>query len=96
MWPISPQGYKENAMSEKPSLHNSKCAVEYDPERKQISGRDLTDRWNEPAFYSKTKRGIKNAWADLEACFSETTIAHDVMTFLEAYKIRTHYWCMVD
>jgi hypothetical protein len=77
-------------------LKNGNVSVEYDPEIKQIFGQDLTDKYNDPAFYSKTRRGIANAWADLEACFSESTTMHDVLTFLEAYKIRTHYWCMVD
>jgi hypothetical protein len=78
------------------TLKNSKCLVEYNPERKEIFARNLTDTYNDPAMYSKTKRGIKGAWIDLEAAFNENTTMHDVAGLLAARNIRTHSWCMVD
>jgi hypothetical protein len=80
-------------------LHNAKVSVEFSPERKQISGHDLTDRNNEPAFYSKSKRGIIKAWADIEklfAVFPETTTMHDILVVLQSYNIQTHSYCAVD
>jgi hypothetical protein len=80
----------------KKSLKNIRCAVEYDPEKKEIAGRDFTDKWNEPAFYSKSKRGMEVAWAEVEFKFTPETTMHDLLTILENNHIRVHYWCMVD
>jgi len=80
----------------KESLKNIRCSVEYDPERKQISGQDLTDGWNDPAFYSKSRRGIKVAWAEIKFKFTPETVMHDLLVILQDNNIKTHYWCMVD
>mgnify|MGYP001589288920 CR=1 FL=1 len=77
-------------------LHNSKCSVEYDAGKKSIDGRDLTDHYNEPAFYSKSKRGLKLAWADMIAKFTPQTTMHDLLVICQEHGIRCHYWCMVD
>ncbi len=93
---INNEKEKQGARMEKQAVHNSKCVVEYDPERKEIFARDLTDTFNEPAIYSKTKRGIRAAWDELTKTFTPETRLHDVVKTLEAKNIRTHYWCMVD
>lgn len=77
------------------TLKNSNCSIELRNE-KEISGRDLTDSCNEPAFYNKTSRGLKKAWIILKDNFNEQTTMHDVMNLLQQYKIRTHYYCMMD
>jgi hypothetical protein len=77
------------------TLKNDKCIVELDSDKK-VSGRDLTDRYNEPAFYNKTSRGLQKAWKALQDSFSSDTTMHDVMKILEQYKIRTHSYCMMD
>jgi len=77
-------------------LQNTKCSAEYDPERKEIFGQDKTDHYNDPAFYSKTKRGIKAAWEEIKAKFTPETTMHDLLEICQAHNIRTHYWCMVD
>jgi len=81
---------------EKETRQNDRCAVRYDPEINQIYGRDLTDHYNEPAFYSKGKRGVRAAWDEIKAEFNDETRMHDVIALLQRNGIRTHYWCMVD
>ncbi len=81
---------------EKETLKNANCVVTYDPEKKSIFGQDLTDHFNDPAFYSKTKRGIKAAWECAKIAFSPTSRMWDVMAVLNSHGVRTHSWCMVD
>jgi len=78
------------------SLSNDHCWLSYDAAGKQINGRDLRDRYNEPAFFSKSKRGIKSAWAALFDQFNETTTMHEAQRILIDNGIRCHSWCMVD
>jgi hypothetical protein len=80
----------------KQTMQNSKCAIEYRENDKEIFARDLTDRFNEPAIYTKTKRGLRNAWVSIQLTWNDNTTMHDVLTILQANKIRCHYWCMVD
>ena len=77
-------------------LQNKKCCVEYKETEKQFFGQDFTDRNNDPAFYTKSKRGLKNAWAAINTKWTETTTMHDVLMICQEFKIKTHYWCMVD
>jgi hypothetical protein len=77
-------------------LKNEKCMIEYDEEKKEIFGRDLTDGYNDPAFYNKTVRGIKKAWQQVTEQFTEQTTMRDVMRIISSNNIKTHYWCMVD
>lgn len=76
-------------------LKNFKCMVELKND-KEIFGRDLTDHYNDPAFYNKTSRGLKKAWVALTEKFNSNTTMNDVMNILEQHKIRTHSWCMMD
>lgn len=75
----------------------NKCSVEYDNTRKDIFVRDLTDHYNEPAMYTKSKRGLKNAWAEIQATFipAKTTL-HEISNIFDKYKIKHHYFCCVD
>ena len=77
-------------------LENEKIAIEYSEERKEIFARDKTDRFNDPAIYTKTKRGVPKAWVEFKKEFTEGKSMHDLITFLQERNIRTHYWCMVD
>jgi hypothetical protein len=77
------------------TLKNKNCMVELQSD-KEIFGRDLTDRYNEPAFYNKTSRGLKKAWAALTEKFNDNTTMLDAMNILSQHKIKTHYWCMMD
>lgn len=78
------------------TLSNEHCYIEYREDEKSLFGRDRTDGFNEPAFYTQTKRGIKNAWASIEQTFGPQTTMHDLMNCCTAAGVRTHYWCMVD
>lgn len=78
------------------TLKNENCLVEYREIEKEIFGRDLRDLNNEPAFYSKTKRGIAKAWAEIEASFNDRTRMSDLIDICTKHGIRTHYWCMMD
>ncbi len=80
----------------KQTLQNKYCRVEYRPNDKQIFGEDLTDHYNDPAFYTKSKRGLKNAWEAIAELWTEEARMRDLMNICQDYKIKTHYWCMVD
>ena len=83
-------------MSKTTELKNDLVRVEYDSEKKQIFMRDMVDRNNEPAEYTTTKRGLKNAMMAVVAQFTPYTTHHDVSSIVRSFGIRTHYWCMVD
>lgn len=57
---------------------------------------DLTDRNNEPALFTTTKRGLPKAIAFIEQHFSDTTRIYEVIAALQLHGIRFHSWCMVD
>ena len=78
------------------TLQNKNCCIEYCESEKGIFGRDLTDENNDPAFYSKSKRGIKKAWEVLTKDFTHDSNMYWVQRFLNEHKIKTHYWCMMD
>ena len=76
-------------------LSNSFCTVSYDLAENSISGRDLTDHNNLPAFYSDKKRGVKNAWLKLVEEFGENTSfsgASDILKSLTSI----HSYCRMD
>ena len=76
-------------------LKNLYCMIELQSD-KEVFGRDLKDSNNEPAFYNKTSRGLKKAWKALTDQFDESTRMEDAMQILNANKIRTHQYCMMD
>ncbi len=80
----------------KETLQNKKCSVEYQTDEKQIFIRDLTDHYNEPAAYSKSKRGLNKAWEAIKVVWTDTTTMHDVTDIFQTHNIKYHYWCMVD
>jgi hypothetical protein len=73
--------------------------VEYDRAKKEIFIKDLTDKFNEPACVSTSKRGIDAAYVALwqaNDCAPAGLTHREAMTLLTANGIRYHYWCMVD
>jgi len=79
------------------TMQNKYCAIEYREDRKEIFMRDLTDMNNEPAIYTKSKRGIKNAWAAIVAAWNDETRMGDISRdIFPAHNIKYHYWCMMD
>ena len=77
-------------------LKNDKCIIEYSEDKKDFFGRDLTDVYNLPAFFNKTKRSHKKAWQALEERFDENTTMYQCMGILEHNSIKCHSWCMMD
>lgn len=77
-------------------LQNSKCEIQFRPEKKDIFGQCFQDKWNLPAFYTESKRGLRGAWAGVKASFTDETTMEDVISLLRDHNIKTHFWCMVD
>jgi hypothetical protein len=77
-------------------IDNARCWVEFDDEKKEFFGRDLTDHYNDPAFYNKTKRSYRKAKEALLKEFNQNTTMHNAMNILGANGIMCHSWCMVD
>ena len=76
-------------------LKNENCIIDLRSD-KEISGQDLTDQNNLPAFYNKTSRGLKKAWQALQDSFTAETTMYEAMKILEQFNIRTHSYCMMD
>jgi hypothetical protein len=99
---IAPQLVNSRGRGEKKMeiLKNSKAAIEYNPNGTEamdfFSGRDLTDRYNDTQFFSKTKRGHGKAWAALKAAWNENSSMFDACTVLFTNGIRTHIYCGMD
>lgn len=84
----------------KQTLTNGKTIMNYDPDAKAaydvIDGKDLTDRWNEPACYAKTKQSHKKAWKALTEQWSESTTMYEACRILDNNGIRMHTYCAMD
>jgi len=81
---------------EKIILSNEYCYVSYTPNRKNISGRDKTDRNNDPSFYNRKVQNIKKAWVALETAFDDNFGMYDCMHILEDNRISCHSYCAMD
>jgi len=79
-------------------LENSKTYVVYNPTEKRlrISGRDKTDHYNDPSFYSTSVRGIEKGWAALVAAWNENVGMYEAMRILGEHGIKTHSYCAMD
>lgn len=77
------------------TLKNENCFIELQNE-KEIFGRDLTDIYNEPAFYNRTSRSLKKAWKILKDEFDAETKMRDAIRILEDNKVSIHSYCMMD
>ena len=81
-------------------LQNSKTIVQYNPSGETatsiLNGKDLQDQFNEPAFFAKTARSHKKAWAALTNKWTEKTTLGEVCMILRDNGVKTHYYCAVD
>jgi len=75
---------------------NEYCLIRYSEEEKEIFIRDLTDKNNDPACFNITKRGLKKAWLEILNTWNEKTTMRDATVILQAHKIKTHHWCLMD
>jgi hypothetical protein len=74
-------------------LRNKHCTAKFHPERKAITMDDLTDSNNLPSAYNRTRRGIKKAWAALEASWTEEMRFYEAVTLVDTcgVKMNTYY-----
>jgi hypothetical protein len=77
-------------------LKNKNVIIEFDNIKKEISARDLTDRNNEPAMYTKGRRNVEKVWYAFVLTFTPGTTFSDLNNFLTTNNIKYHYWCMMD
>lgn len=77
-------------------LTNKQCTIEYNKAEKKINGIDHTDVYNDPAFYSKSKRGLDKAWDLLSATFDERSTMSRCINVLWSAKITCHSYCRMD
>ena len=85
------------AKTKNEQLQNENIRIEFRPARKEIFAQDLTDLNNLPAFYTTTgKRYIPKAWRYLQQNWSQEFTLWDIQKILGAFKVNTHYWCMMD
>ena len=79
-----------------------KCNITIDYENgklEKIFCKDLTDRYNEPCIYTKTKRGLDKAVVEVIRIVSEKkqeTTIRDLQDLFDSMNIRTHYYCAMD
>lgn len=77
---------------------NAKVVVRRDPVEGTVYGRDLTDAYNEPSFYTKSKQGLDGAWKEIIELVGrdpEATMSR-VADLLENKGIKIHRYCAVD
>lgn len=81
-------------------LENSRCRIVYNPNYESkidcFNGEDLTDSYNDPAFYNTTVQGHKKAWEALKEAFTNTTTMGEVQRILWNNGIKTRQWCQWD
>jgi len=76
-------------------LKNDYLMVKYDLEEKEIFGRDLEDRYNEPCFYNNNKR-IKKGIEVLEKEFTDGMTMWQAIEVLQNNGVNIHSYCAVD
>jgi len=77
-------------------IANDKADLEWTPAEKKIFVMDRTDKYNLPAAYNKTKRGLRPAVDKLIWGWSPMTTMHDILEAMGAANVRMHYYCMMD
>lgn len=99
------RGYVEtkNAAEPKPKakttfattvLDNGHVRIEY--RDRGISGRDKTDKFNEPAFFTKNKRGLDRQWLHLVAAFTPETTFRAAINVIREQGAKVHDYCAMD
>ncbi len=78
------------------TLKNPKVEVIYTPDEKEISGHDLVDENNWPAFYNTSRRGIKKAWAALEKGWTNELTMSGAINILTESGLKCRRYCMMD
>ena len=69
--------------------------IDFDGDRKVITGRDLSDNNNLPCFFTRKKRGIEKAFDELKIKYQEMKF-FDVMSFLDEKKLSVNFYYEMD
>jgi len=81
-------------------LKNDYAVIAYNPNATYLPnvfhGRDLTDHYNEPACYSKTKQSHKRAWQALKNTWNPSMTMYGACRILDENGIRMHTYCGMD
>ena len=83
-------------INNKINLENDYCSITYFEKDKQIAGSDLTDKYNLPCFFTRNKRSIKKAWAELKEEFNKNTKMYDAMNILNKFNMNCHSYDSMD
>ena len=78
------------------TLTNANCSAKFSIEHKRIFVEDHRDQYNLPAAYNRTRRGIKKAWAALEAGWSDNIGFHEAVNVLSDSGLGMRCYCMMD
>jgi hypothetical protein len=92
----TPQTTPSNIIKTDHELKNDFCRIQYDKNSTEIRGADLTDRNNDPRFYTQTKRGVAESWELLSQEFNEQTKFSDARKIIEFKNVRVHSYCAMD
>lgn len=77
-------------------IQNPLTFIIYRPDCKELFIQDLKDQNNLPAMVTTTKRSVPKAWEYIKANWNEDLRLWDIYEILKTFKVRTHYWCMMD
>ena len=80
----------------KPFLKNANVFLEVSDDRTSILMGDLTDPNNLPRIYNETVRGLKDALAEIDGSFSDSTTWSDVKKAFDDRGVKLHFWCAMD
>jgi hypothetical protein len=75
-------------------LENAHVRIEY--RDRGISGRDKTDKFNEPAFFTKNKRGLDRQWLHLVGAFNDDTTFRAAINVIREQGAKVHDYCAMD
>ena len=77
-------------------FRNDRCIFQFDIERKEIIGDDLTDSYNLPRCYNKTSRSFKKALETMAKQFDDDVTMYSGMDIIENAGVRMRSYCAMD
>ncbi len=78
------------------TLQNHNYYAQYNEDTNEITSKNRTDHFNEPAGYSESKRGLERAWQKAEKEHNEYTTFQGFTRIMLDNKIKFHTYCMMD
>lgn len=77
-------------------ISNANTSIKYEVYDKSITGVDKNDFNNYPAFYTTSKKNLKEAWKEIIKSFDESTTMYSVIEILTKHDVRVHSYCQMD